>query len=964
MASCFYRFSFKDFSKFSSYFLMQFILFLVCMVYTPKISAQQHFTIDSSSPYLINNTSLGQNLSGGDTIFILSERVKPIKFQLLEGSPSNPIVIINKDGQVKIDGVADNSWGALTFENCRNIKLSGTGHPGFKYGFELSALESGVAFTELSSDCEVENVKISHNGFFGIYAKKDYNGNPPAPAPVFENLIIHDCFIEGVSEGMYIGETKTPGMEFKHLKIYNNIVRNTERESIQIANCVEDVEIYNNTLINAGLESLNFHMNVLQIGDNSVASIYNNIMMNAPDYGIISFGKGNVIVENNYIENSKGVFMDNRSVSDTTFVVEVSQNYFKSTAGSEVIRNMNEKNDFTASSNVYDNNILFYKDLNGVDNEVFFNNSLSQVSEIQFTNPGSNDYSLVDNTAVEYIGIGAPSGPEFPDYDDPATTPSLLIVTSDMVTDNVIGGSVNSPMFLFDEQNIDIDADEHPTSLSWKPFYLMEKDSYHTTVDLGDEHYISQINLHDMNDTHSFVIEYYDGLNWINLIEAPLDNYNVWIRNDVEVSTRYLRFSMYDSPYAAVNEILIYGYPIVKDSQQIVIDSTMVSDMVEGGSIDSPNFLFDEQHVDVSTNEHPLSLSWKPFYNNANAPYHAVVKLSQAYKLSKISLHDMHNTNDLIVEVSNDGENWSALFTEPCDGFNVWQKTEVNVIAEYLRFTMLDSPYASVNEILIYGYPIMTLPEENHDLENQIVVTPDMVNDLVPGGSVDSPLYLFDEQIINPELDEQPVSKNWRPFYNNTNAPYYTTVDFGNDYYITKIYIHDTHSTYDFNIEYEDGSNWSHLLTEPCDAYNVWKKHDVNLTASKLRLSMLDSPYAGVNEIIFVGYPVMNRNENDNVPNTKTESLIVEDNLKPVLFPNPVRDNINIELPNADKVGNQNVKIFDISGNLIYELKIDKDSQDSAIKIDAGHIISSSGLYLLMYKNDVGTQETIKFYKS
>ncbi len=214
---------------------------------------------------MINSQSLGNDLVGGDTIFILSERTKPIKFQNLEGRLSNPIVVINKDGQVKIDGVSDNSWGALTFENCTNIKLSGKGHPGFKYGFELSAMQSGVAFIELSSDCEVENVKISHDGFFGIYAKKDYNENPPSPVPVFENLKIHDCFIEGVSEGLYIGETKTPGMEFKHLRIYNNIIRNTHRESIQIANCVEDVEIYNNTLLNAGLEGLNFHMNNLQI---------------------------------------------------------------------------------------------------------------------------------------------------------------------------------------------------------------------------------------------------------------------------------------------------------------------------------------------------------------------------------------------------------------------------------------------------------------------------------------------------------------------------------------------------------------------------------------------------------------------------------------------------------------------------------------------------------------------------
>jgi hypothetical protein len=925
--------------------------------------AQQNnnVVIDSSSPYLINSQSIGQNLVGGDTIFILNSRVQPLKFEFIEGSASNPIVVINKGGQVKINGF--NSWGALTFENCKFIKVSGKGHPGYKYGFELSAQQSGLAFSELSSDCEVENVKISHDGFFGIYAKKDYGGNPPSPAPVFHNLIIHDCFIEGVSEGMYIGETKTPGMEFKHLKIYNNIVRNTQRESIQIANCVEDVEIFNNTMLNAGAEGLNAHMNILQIGDNSVANIYNNILIGAQDYGIINFGKGNVVSHNNYFENNKGIFSDERSVSDTLLFNEVSNNYFKSLTGEEVIRNMNEENDFIATDNLYDTDILFYKDLNGVDNEVLSNNNMIALSGVEFTDVATNDYSLPDDSA--YIGIGAQGGPEFFEYDDPATTPSRLNITPEMVTDNVIGGSINSPLFLFDEQDVDIESQEHPVSLSWKPFYNMNATSYHTTIDLGDEYHISQIDLHDMNDTHDFVVEYYDGLDWVIAFEEPLDHFNQWVTNTVNIETRYLRFSMYDSPYAAVNEILVYGYPLVKMSQQIIIDSSMVSDMVEGGSVYSPNYLFDEQDIAIASDVKPTSLSWKPFYNNTHAPYHTVVEFAQEYKLTKIALHDMHDTNDMLVESSVDGENWSTLFVEPCNNFKVWQENVVNVVSRYLRFTMLDSPYASVNEIQIFGYPIMSLPEENHDLVNQIIITPDMINDLVPGGSVDTPLYLFDEQNLNPELQHQPVSNNWRPFYNNANAPYFTTVDLGQDYLITKIYIHDTHSTYDFNVEYESDSNWNHLLTESCNSFNVWKVHDVNIMASKLRLSMLDSPYAGVNEIILTGYPIQNKaSANDLMKGNKSESIALEDDLKPVLYPNPVRDNINLKLPDSSQAGNQNVQIYDLSGQLIYNQDIDKNNLDSNLRIETYNIISRSGLYLLKYKNDKGVNETIKFYKT
>jgi hypothetical protein len=67
--------------------------------------------------------------------------------------------------------------GRYYFENCRYIKISGAGNANYKYGFH-HLLINGLAFSELSSDCEAEFIKISHEGFFGIMAKKDYNGSP------------------------------------------------------------------------------------------------------------------------------------------------------------------------------------------------------------------------------------------------------------------------------------------------------------------------------------------------------------------------------------------------------------------------------------------------------------------------------------------------------------------------------------------------------------------------------------------------------------------------------------------------------------------------------------------------------------------------------------------------------------------------------------------------------------------
>jgi hypothetical protein len=49
--------------------------------------------------------------------------------------------------------------------------------------------------------------------------------------------------------------------------------------------------------------------------------------------------------------------------------------------------------------------------------------------------------------------------------------------------------------------------------------------------------------------------------NWSSLFVDPLNKFKIWKRHATDMSTRYLRLSLTD-PYAAVNEIIIYGYPV------------------------------------------------------------------------------------------------------------------------------------------------------------------------------------------------------------------------------------------------------------------------------------------------------------------------------------------------------------------------------------------------------------------
>ncbi|WP_248722813.1 discoidin domain-containing protein [Seonamhaeicola sp. ML3] len=947
------------------------ILFL--FYFTGLIDAQnQNVTLDASADYYVNSQTLGRTPIGGDTIFVSATRTFPLKFQNIEGDSINPIVVINTGGQVKIDGVPSNTWGALSFENCKYIKVSGAGHPGFKYGFELKAIECGLAFSELSSDCEVENLKISHDGFFGIMAKKDYGGNPPSPYPIFKNLIIHDCFIENVSEGMYLGETKSPGMEFKHVKIYNNIIRNTQRESIQIANMVEDVEIYNNTMINAGTDGDIYHMNNLQIGTNSVVNAYNNIIMDAPVWGIISMGKGDCTFTNNYIASSQGIFIDNRPLGDTLTPIDFQNNYLRSISGGQIIRNMNELNYFTAHGNKYDTNITFYLDQTGVDNDTIYNNTLTTVSEILFTDPTNNDYSLAPGTAAEYLNMGAPGGPELLEYDDPATTPRQLIITPEMVIDSVQGGSVRSPLFLFDEQGLDIEANEHAVSDSWKPDYGMYEDSYHAIVDLGEEHKVTEINLHDMHDVRNFTVEYLDStLVWNTVFVDSLENFNTWKTHATDFESRYIRFSMYDHVFAAVNEVTIQGYPLIKESQQIVIDSTMYSDLVPGGSVYPVSNLFDEQNIDVEANQHPTSGSWKPHVNSSEGPYYALIDFGQDYHISEVKLHDMHAIFDFVVEYG-DGENWTELFTESCGSFNIWKTHETDVNTRYIRLKMPSSPFAAINEIIFNGYPIMTLlapePEQEPDPEpepesSQIVVTSSMVTDLVSGGSVSSAQFLFDEQTLDPVANDRAISNTWKPYYNNSMAPYYITIDLQTAYNLTKIYMHDMHDVKDFNVEYDDNGTWTNLFVESCNGFNVWKEHTVDVETRYLRFGMLDSPFAAINEIILFGYSPGSSSKSSKEKVSETAVGNEVDTFKAfTLYPNPVNESLYLRFPET-MLGLNQIKIYDLLGKVVYEQNIDVKVSSAPVKINIMKLDKASGFFVLSAIDKTGERHDIKFMK-
>lgn len=528
-----------------------FVLALILLAQSVNyLTSQTVFEIQPEVSY-VTSTTFNPAPGPGDTVKILSDRIERLKFVGLKGSQEQPIIFINSGGQVHIQTTA---WGALEFLDCQHIKVTGTGDSAFPYGFLLKGIDCGLAFSGYSSDCEAEFIEITGDEevFFGVYAKKDFGGNPPVPYPQFLNLVLHDLLIHEVSEGMYIGETKSPGMEFRNVRIYNNIIYNTHRECIQIANCVENIEIYNNLMFNAGLHHLAGQENLLQIGGNSVAQVYNNILIQSPAYGIINLGMGNITLFNNYLENNLGVFSDDRYWTLDQAPIEIDQNYFVQTTGPEIIRNMNQYNPLYITNNQYNTDIPFFNNLvDGPADLVVEQNNRSPIPSLNYIL--ENGKFLPDpNNIPEYRDLGPRYGQK--------KEPKRIILNRAQLSDLVFRGSSTAPLYLVDEQDLDPELNQHPVSKSWVPAKNTRFAPYQVVIDLGQEYYLDRIYFHDQKGSGDLVLSYLGPSGWEIAAIDPCINRNTWNLHQMGFQTQFLMLSMNTSTSAAINEIALYGY--------------------------------------------------------------------------------------------------------------------------------------------------------------------------------------------------------------------------------------------------------------------------------------------------------------------------------------------------------------------------------------------------------------------
>ncbi len=265
----------------------------------------------------------------GDTIIIEPGKRRILRISNVLGDSLHYVTIRNGNGDVIIEN--DDLTFGLAVSNSRFFRLTGSVENDSCYGIKILKTgkgASGLGIGELSTNYEVDHIEIANTGFAGIFAFSQPTCDLSANRGFFEqrnciirNNYIHDTF----GEGMYLGhsfytgytiscdnkDTKVYPHEIKGLKVFDNLIVNAGYDGIQVCSAVEGTEVYNNRILNYGVENEAMQHSGIQIGAGTKIRCYNNQIINGSGTGIMMMGLADSYIYNNLIINPGKHFYPN-----------------------------------------------------------------------------------------------------------------------------------------------------------------------------------------------------------------------------------------------------------------------------------------------------------------------------------------------------------------------------------------------------------------------------------------------------------------------------------------------------------------------------------------------------------------------------------------------------------------------------------------------------------------------------
>ena len=358
---------------------------------------------------------IAMDINPGDTICLTAGNREEIRFTNLSGTKDQPIVIINKGEKVVINTQAAK---AIYFGNSVYFRLTGTGGAD-EYGIEIaSGGIMGVEVSEFSSDAEIDHLEIHGVGFAGIMAKTDPScSRKDLRYFTMKNLSFHDNYIYNTGgEGFYVGYSWYPSREttcdegpaifYPHpihgVRIYNNIIENTQWDGLQVGSSPLDVKIFGNTIRNYGLANEQYQNHAVQIGSGTTGDFFNNLVDTGAGGGISFFGIGNNNLYNNILINTgeQAIYQNDKGARPGSYY-RIVNNTIIQPEGAGIWLNAT-----TTKNNLVANNLIVHEKasaaiVNSTTHWINENNLVfKSLEEVQFKDPENFDFSLLAGSSA------------------------------------------------------------------------------------------------------------------------------------------------------------------------------------------------------------------------------------------------------------------------------------------------------------------------------------------------------------------------------------------------------------------------------------------------------------------------------------------------------------------------------------------------------------------------------------
>lgn len=237
-----------------------------------------------------------------EEIVIPSGHKEAVHFVNIKGTKENPVHISEGDITVPIQ----NSYG-VKFDNCQHFKFSNCGITGGHIGVTL---EKGT------TNFDLDSLDVDGSGAVGILAKDD----SAKRGDFVMTGKVHACWVEKTgTEGIYIGDShwaEGKAHECSDVWIYDNKVKDSGWDAIQLGSCPRGARIFNNQVFNAGIKRTSGQSSGIQVGEGTGGLCYGNKVVKTAGNGIMVLGIGNNLVYSNELSEcgESGIFCDTRGI--------------------------------------------------------------------------------------------------------------------------------------------------------------------------------------------------------------------------------------------------------------------------------------------------------------------------------------------------------------------------------------------------------------------------------------------------------------------------------------------------------------------------------------------------------------------------------------------------------------------------------------------------------------------------